>query len=129
MAGRRLLVVPAEKFTPAAATVAVTTDPLNPKLTPFEFESVKALRFWLVVPAERLTQADAVMVDPARPKLRLLEFESVTAVARVPPPVGSHAVALPVATPTTSITPAVLLNPMLADDPTDVFPISRSGPT
>ena len=63
-------------------TDAVTTEPLRPKLTPFELENVSAETLLLVVPAEMLmlacveaTVAVAVMTPALRPKETLLELE------------------------------------------------------
>ena len=62
------------------------TEPLSPKLIPFELLNVKAEARLLVVPADRLmepcvlaTVARAVMVEPTSPKLTLLEFEKTNA--------------------------------------------------
>jgi hypothetical protein len=77
-------VVPAEKliepWLEATVTDAVMTEFARPKLTLFEFENVRFVRFWLVVPAETERAADAVTTElPDRPKERLLLFEKVTA--------------------------------------------------
>jgi hypothetical protein len=134
----------------ATVAVAVTVEPFRPNETLFEFENTKAEARLLVVPALRLmlpcvlaTVAVAVTVDPFRPNETLFEFESVTAErlfevvpaetlmfeSNVPPAFGRKTVALPVATPTSCRSPAVLLKPIDALDPTDVFPISKSAPT
>jgi hypothetical protein len=69
-------------FLLGAAIEPVSVEPFKPNETPFEFEKVIALRFWLVVPAEKFTLpwdeatvADAVIVEPFRPKETLFEFE------------------------------------------------------
>jgi hypothetical protein len=86
---------------------AVRTDEFDmPKETPLLFEKETVPEVASCVPAERLTGGFSC-----------------------PPPAGKLTVTLAVATPTSAILPAVLLNPTDAVDPTDVLPISRSGPT
>jgi hypothetical protein len=59
---------------------AVSTEPLSPKLTLFEFENVRFVRFADVVPAEMLIGPEAVMTELAeRPNVRLLLFAKVIA--------------------------------------------------
>jgi hypothetical protein len=57
---------------------------LSPKLSPFEFENVIALRLLEVVPALTLmfvreVATEPVNVEPSRPKLTPFKFENVTA--------------------------------------------------
>ncbi len=69
----------------AVATLAVTVEPFNPKLTPLLLANSTAPTFALDVPALTLmlpavlaTVADAVTVEPFNPKLTLFEFENTT---------------------------------------------------
>lgn len=69
---------------PAAFTEAVTVDPFNPNVMPFEFEKVIAERLLLVVPADTFmfvsdVATDPVSVLPFRPNETPFEFEKVTA--------------------------------------------------
>jgi hypothetical protein len=81
--------VPAALAMPAVGlTDAVTVLPLSPNDTPFEFEKTRFERFWLVVPALKLTlvsdvATDAVIVLAFRPNEIPLLFENVKPDARL----------------------------------------------
>jgi hypothetical protein len=63
----------------ATVAVAVTVDPLIPKLTLLELENTTWSEMLLeVVPAEKLSACLAVMVEPASPKLTRLESLKTT---------------------------------------------------
>src|SRR5260221_3944123 len=136
---RLLLVVPADTLmlVRLVATEPVIVEPFKPKLTPLLFENVIAERLLLVVPPLKLTLpwlvatvTDAVTVDPFKPKVTLFEFdktkrvrlllvvpaERLMPVKRAPPAAGNEQVALPVAIPTSTRSPAVLLKPIEAVD-------------